>query len=233
METQPGWILTDRLGQTPTGGASWIRWTRGATHTIWPASMGGYACDSVHLPFLLDPLYERYGNGARLWRSEASDPKFEDSVRLVASVWTTLEEWERPAWVGTDRDMRVRLRFAILAAAGTHPSAEVAERLRGLSLEDIPAAARLVEQVCADRRHGPIPQSTSLAAMAIRSAAALVQGTLQPMDLIARNFRLYAWYAAMAATCSGADLQKAADEAVRREGRKAPIQNLIGVAAAV
>ena len=232
MDTQPCWILTDRLGQTPTGGALWIRWARGVTHTIWPAHMAGYGCNSVHLPYLLDPLYERYGIGARLWLVEASDPKcFVGAVRFTANVWTALEEWERPTWVGTKADMRVRLRFALVAAAS--PGTKAAESLRGLSLEDIPAAARLVEQVCADRRHGPIPQSTSLAAMAVRSAAAFVHGTPQPMDIIARDYRLYAWYAAMAATCAGADLSALADEAVLREGRGAFVEDFVGTATAV
>jgi hypothetical protein len=218
MDKGTCWLLTDSLGQTPISASNWRRWGRGFTHTVWPASISGYCTESVHLPYLLDPLYERYGPSAKLWLSEAGEPCHLDPVRVSANTWTTLVEWERPDWAGGPADLRVRLRFALLAAAASHPAPEVRGRLRGLPLNDLGRSAEIVERLCTeDRCHGRVPQSTCMAAMAIHSAASLKGGHPHPVDLAARHYPVCAWYAGMAAACAGADLVDLADAAVQRE----------------
>ncbi|MCX5684551.1 MAG: hypothetical protein NT049_12805 [Planctomycetota bacterium] len=224
MESSPCWILTDALGQTPAKGISWFKWGRGVTHAVWGQGLAGYATDSIHLPYLLDPLYERYGSQAKLWLSEVPEPKYTDSVRVTSNTWTTLEEWQRPAWLAAEAEVRVRLRFAILAAAIAHPREEATMCLRAISLRSIHTATRQAEQICAESREdGSVPQCLCLMAMALRSAAALVSGESHPMDLITRHSPLYTWYAAMAAVSAGTDLSSLADEAVRWECSEVPV----------
>ena len=218
MDSAPCWMLTDALAQTPAGGVARFKWGRGVTHTAWGPGFYGYSTDSTHLPFLLDPLYERYGSRARLWLSEVGEPHSEESVRISSNAWTTLDEWQRPAWVGAEAEMRVRLRFALLAAAAVLPRAEQAARLRAVSLDNIPVAARQAQQICSESREGGgVPQCLCLAAMAVRSAAALLTGDMYLIDLVARHCPVYTWYAGMAAVCSYADLSAVADEAARWE----------------
>jgi hypothetical protein len=218
MDTSPFWLLTDAMGQTTLGGASWLRWGRSVTHTVWAGSIAGYCCDSVHLPCLMDPVYERYGATARLWLSEVHDVRAADPVRVASHSWTVLDEWERPTWVDGPLAMKVRLRFGLLAAAAAHPNPETAARIRTTSLREICVAGSQMERVCAEsRRHGRVPQATCLAAMAVRSAAALKGGTPELADLVSRHYPVYAWYAAMAAACACVDLSELADEAVRWE----------------
>jgi hypothetical protein len=186
------------------------------------AAISGYVTESVHLPYLLDPMHERYGPKARLWLSEVVEPRFGDGVRVASNVWTTLDEWSRPAWVGGTADMRVRLRFALLAAASACAGREAGARIRTLSLRDIPMAAVAVERICAGaRRADSLPQAVSLAGMAVRSAAAQLAGAPPLMDLVTREYPVYAWYAAMTAACACTGMEEIADEAVRCEYRSA------------
>jgi hypothetical protein len=224
MTTTPGWLLTDALGQTPLKGATWLRWGRGVTHTVWTCAIRGYHSDSVHLPYLMDPMFERYGRRARLWLSDVGDPHNEDSVRLSSHRWTTLDEWERPLWVDSEWESRVRLRFALLAAAAAHADPTMGLRLRMVSLRDLVPAARQVEQICLDsRREGRTPQTTSLAAMALRSTLAVPHTAAHAMDLVSRHYPVHAWYAAMAAACACVNLSDLADAAVRCECRGAAV----------
>jgi hypothetical protein len=222
MDASPCWLLTDRLAQTAAGGSLWLRWGRGIHHTVWTTPIRGYHTRSVHLPYLLDPMFERYGPGARLWLAEAGDPAFEDAVRMASHHWTTREEWPQPKWVGGEADVRVRLRFALRAAGAGHPAASVADRLMTLSLEDLPSAAHQVEFACAEgRRLGRLPHALCLAAMAVRSAVPDTGDGVRTMDLVSRHYPVYAWYAAMAGACSAADLSATAEAAVRGEVRLA------------
>ena len=88
MDKATCWLLTDSLGE---GVSNW-RWGRGVTHTLWPAAICGYCTESAHLPYLLDPLYERYGPGAKLWLSEIGQPRHEDSVRVSSNTWTRISQ---------------------------------------------------------------------------------------------------------------------------------------------
>jgi hypothetical protein len=216
-------LLTDSLGQTVVGSTAWLRWGRGVSHTIWTGTVRGYHADSIHLPYLLDPMFERYGPGARVWLSEVGAPAYEDSVRISSHSWTALDEWQRPEWVDRQADVRVRLRFALLAAGASQPGTELAARLRTLSLRDLTAAAHQVDQICSDsRRGGRLPQATCLAAMAVRSADPSASHVARTMDLVSRHYPVYSWYAAMAAACASADLAETADAAVRWECRSVP-----------
>ena len=218
MDKNACWLLTDSLGLTPIGVSDWRQWGRGVTHTLWPTAISGYCTESAHLPYLLDPLYERYGPGARLWLSELGDAHHQEPVRVSSNTWTTLMEWERPDWVGGPADARVRLRFALLAAAAGHSVPEVRSQLRSIALDDTARAAKVVEHISTDgRRHGRVPQATCMAAMAVHSAASLTEGHPHPVDLAARHYPAFAWYAGMAAACACASLAPLADEAVRRE----------------
>jgi hypothetical protein len=224
METSPFWLLTDSLGQTPVGGSTWLRWGRGVSHIVWNAVIHGYRTDSVHLPYLMDPMFERHGAGARLWLAEAGEPSFEDSLRVAAHSWTAMDEWNRPVWVDSKADRRVRLRFALLAAGAVHPSPSLGARLRTMSLEDPPAAVAQIERICADsRRLGRLPQAVCLAAMAVRAAWPEPDSFAHTMDVVSRHYPVYAWYAAMAAATACTNLQETAEEAVRWECRRAGI----------
>lgn len=188
------------------------------THMHLTAPIAGYACDSVHLPYVLDPLHDRYGPRARLWLAEVFDPELRGPNRVVANAWTSLDEWERPAWVGSEADRRVRLRLALMAAAEAHPTATMRGRLRGLDVSDLSYAAAGVERICEDaRREGLVPQAICLAAMAVRAAARVEAGHPRLVDRASRHYGLDAWYAALAAVCACVNLSGFADAAVERE----------------
>jgi hypothetical protein len=227
MSASPCWLLTDALGQTPLKGATWLRWGHGVTHAVWTNSIRGYHTDSVHLPYLMDPMFERYGRRARLWLSEVGDPHSEDAVRIASHSWTTVDEWERPLWVDSEFEARVRLRFALMAAAAAHSDPVVGARLRTVSLKDLVSASWQVEQICTDSRGaGRMSQTTSLAAMALRSVQAAPHTAAYMMDLVSRHYPVHAWYAAMAAACACVNLSDLADAAVRWEyrGAAAPVR---------
>jgi len=218
MESTFCWLLTDALGQSCVRTGRWLRWSTGETHAFWLTSVTGYYCDSRHLPYLLDPLYERHGPGARLWLSEVGDMRHVDAVRIESRLWTTLHECARPAWVGSDADARVRLRFALLAASVAQPKSGLTNVLSAVSLHDLQDAAARSDRACAAARRGaPLPQSTCLAASAVRSAATLAADESAAAGLALRQYPLYAWSAGMAAVCACVDLSPLADEAVRRE----------------
>jgi hypothetical protein len=222
MESTFCWLLTDTLGQSCVGTGRWLRWGPGQTHSLWWAGISGYCCDSRHLPYLLDPLYERHGPGARLWLSEAGGMRHADAVRIESRLWTTLHECTRPAWVGSDADARVRLRYALLAAGEAQPKSGLTNVLSAVSLHDLPDAAARIDKACAAARRGaPLPQSTCLATTAVRSAAALATDESTAAGLALRQYPLYAWSAGMAAACACVDLSALADEAVRREAGSA------------
>jgi hypothetical protein len=232
MKPTPRWLLTDSLGQSSAGTVRWLRWNRGVTHTVRSRDIAGYATESVNLVYLLDPLYERYGPRGRVWLSKVVDARYQDSVRVSSHTWTTLGEWVRPAWVGREADLRVRLRFALLTASAVHPHGERAVFLRTVPLHNLEEAVRQVEEVCRDAcREGAMSQSTSLAAMAVRSAAAFRRGEGHSLDLALRQYSAHAWFGAMAAACACVHLPILADEAVRREwqGIGAPDQTLDAV----
>ena len=210
--------MTDGLGQTATERAVWLRWGPGVTRADWRRVIVGYSAESPHVPYLLDPIYERYGMRSRLWFSEAGDCRDLDPNRMAASVWTTHEEWGRPAWVHSGADVRVRLRFALLAAATAVSDTATRGSLRTLSLEDLDTAAGRMERIVSDcRLRGQVPQTVCLAAVAVRSAAAVAAGRPALLDLVARHYSVAAWYAAMAAACACVPLSEIADEAVRQE----------------
>ena len=218
MNTMPFWLLTTPRGQsgaTPAAG-SW--WGRGVTHIHLASEIAGYCSDNASLPYLIDPLYERYGPSGRLWFSAVDSPRYREPNRVVSHAWTTLEEWPRPAWVGGPADRRTRLRFALLAAADTHPDVSIRARMRTLSLENLEEAGRQMSDICHDcRRHGLVPQAMCLAAMGIRAAARLEAGHPDPEDRPAQRYTLDAWYAATAAATTCVCLSHFAEEAVRRE----------------
>ncbi len=216
MNENPCWLLTDPLGETCADGGARLRWGRGINHGVRTSAIHGYRTDSVHLPYLLDPVFERYGPRARLWLSDIGEPCFEDTVRVASRTWTTLDEWRWPEWVESPAEVRVRLRFALLAVGGTHPSPKAGARLRTLSLANLPAAARRLEEIGA----GGL-QAVSLAAMAVRSAAPAEGSAARLMDMVSKRYPVYAWYSAMAAMCACTDLTAAAEAAVRLEYRRA------------
>ncbi|MCX5653895.1 MAG: hypothetical protein NTY65_04505 [Planctomycetota bacterium] len=218
MESTFCWLLTDALGQSRLDAGRWLRWSPGETHAFWWTSVAGYCCDSRHLPYLLDPLYERHGPGARLWLSDVGDLRHVDPVRIESRLWTTLHECARPAWVGSDADASVRLRFALLAASAAQPKSGLTNVLSAVSLHDLQDAAARIDKACAAARsRGPLPQSTCLAATAVRSAATLATDEPTLAGLALRQYPLYAWSAGMAAACACVDLSALADDAVRRE----------------
>jgi len=222
MESTFCWLLTDALGQSRIDTGRWLRWSTGETYTFWLTSVAGYYCDSRHLPYLLDPLYERHGPGARLWLSDVGDVRHVDAVRIESRLWTTLHECARPAWVGSDADARVRLRFALLAASAAQAKSGLTNVLSAVSLHNLQDAAARIDKACtAARSNGPLPQSTCLAAMAVRSAATLAADEPEGAGLALRQYPLYAWSAGMAAACACVDLSALADEAVRREAGSA------------
>ncbi|MCX5653269.1 MAG: hypothetical protein NTY65_01255 [Planctomycetota bacterium] len=218
MESTFCWLLTDALGQSRIDTGRWLRWSPGETHAFWWACITGYCCDSRHLPYLLDPLYERHGHGARLWLSDVGDMRHVDPVRIESRLWTTLHECARPAWVAGDADARVRLRFALLAVSAAQAKSGLTNVLSAVSLHNLPDAAARIDMACAaGRRSGPLPQSTCLAATAVRSAAALATDEPTATGIALRQYPLYAWSAGMAAACACVGLSALADEAVRRE----------------
>jgi hypothetical protein len=217
MDHNACWLLTDAFGETSTGGAARFWWGRGVNHTVWTSAIRGYHTDSVDVPYLLDPVFERLGPGARVWLSEAGDPHVEGAVRVASSTWTTLDEWRRPEWVGSTAETRIRLRFALLAAGAAQPDPETTARLRTMSLADLPLAARRLEEMCVDGC-SRAPQAVVQATMAVRAAAHAEGSAAGTLDLVARRYPTYAWYAALAAECACADLTTAAEDAVRLEG---------------
>ena len=222
MDKGTYWLLTDSRGQTVAGASVWCRWGRGVTHTVWPAAIAGYCTESVHLPYLLDPLYERYGAGARIWLSEIGEAQHVDNARASSHTWTTLVERERPEWVGGAAEMRVRLRFGLLASAAALSNAEFRAHLGSMSLADLPKAAMILARLHAEtRRRGSEPRAVCMAAMAVHAAASYSAGRRDLIDLALRHYPLYAWYAAMAAACACVNLTALADEAVKRETRTA------------
>jgi hypothetical protein len=222
MESNFCWLLTDALGQSCVGTGRWLRWGPGQTHSIWWAGISGYCCDSRHLPYLLDPLYERHGAGARQWLSDVGDLRHIDAVRIESRLWTTLHECARPPWVDSNADARVRLRFALLAASAAQAKSGLTNVLSAVSLHNLQDAAARIDQACASARsRGPLPQSICLAATAVRSAATLATDESEAEGFALRQYPLYAWSAGMAAACACVDLSAVADEAVRRESGSA------------
>ena len=187
----------------------------------WTVAIRGYHTDSADLPYLLDPMFERLGSGARLWLSEVGQPHFEDAIRVASNEWTAVEEWRRPAWVGGPAEVRVRLRFALIAAAHACPDPVEAAHLRTISLADLAKAAARLEHL-----DGGAPHAVALAAMAVRSAAPAAGSVAGVMDLVSRRYPIYAWYAAMAAACAATDLTAAAEAAVHCESRRASWRRL-------
>jgi hypothetical protein len=218
MESTFCWLLTDAMGQSRVDTGRWLRWSPGETHAFWWACITGYCCDSRHLPYLLDPLYERHGPGARLWLSDVGDLRHIDAVRIESRLWTTLHECARPAWVASDAAARVRLRFALLAASAAQAKSGLTNVLSAVSLHNLPDAAARIDHACASARsRGPLPQSTCLAATAVRSAATLAADKSEAVGLALRQYPLHAWSAGMAAASACVDLSAMADDAVRRE----------------
>ena len=230
MDATPCWLLTDEQGRMALGRSSMLRWDRGVTFTGRGQVISGYACDSVHLPYLLDPLYDRYGPAARIWLSEVAAPRYSDSNRVSSPIWTALAEFKRPGWVGGEQDARVRLRLALLASADAHPDPGIRGRLRTLGLDDLHEAAERIEGICSDGREaGVVPQAVCLAAMAVRSAAGRETGDRWLVDVPMRRYPIHAWYAATAAACACIDLAPLAEMAVSRE---AAARRLVKVVAA-
>ena len=218
MDGTPCWLLTDETGRTVLGRSAAFRWGRGVTCSARMPAISGYACDSIHLPYLLDPLHDRYGVTARVWLSEVADPRYQDCNRVSGALWTTRAEFRRPGWVGGEADARVRLRMALLAAADSHPHAEIRAHLRSLSLEDLAEAADRIERICEDSgRTGFVPQAVCQAGMAVRWAERREAGGGWLLDMPARKYPMSAWYAALAAACACTDLSTYADMAVSRE----------------
>lgn len=228
MDAVPCWLLTDEWGETSLGDGLRCGWGRGITHSNAADPVVGYVCDSAHLPLLLDPLYERHGTSTRLWLSEVTHPCYQDPHRVADHTWTTLDEWPRPQWVGSELDGRIRLRLALLAAARGVSASSLRLRLRSLSLDDLGEAAWKVEQMTQAVR-GSVPQALSMAAMALHDAARLAIGRPGLEDRVARRYPLYAWYAAMAASCACIDLSALADEAVRMEWDPATARRSAGL----
>jgi hypothetical protein len=193
MKSRPYWLLTDLLGQTPVGDATWLRWGRCVRHVVNTSVVHGYCTESAELPYLLDPVFERCGRGARLWLSEADEPCFTDPVRVASHSWTTVDEWRRPEWVESPAEARVRLRLALLAVGDTHPNPKVRADLRTLPLADLSEAARHMEKISTG---GQAPLAVSLATMAVRAAPAEGIAT-HLVDMASTHYPIYAWYAAM------------------------------------
>jgi len=219
MNSVPCWLLTDPSGASLIEGRMWRRWGRSVTHREAGPVIAGYACDSPHLPYLLDPIHDRLGVTARLWLAEVPAPLHLDPNRIRGAAWTTWDEWERPAWVAGVADVRVRLRLALMASAEAHPHPSFRARLRNLPVADLKTAAVRLEKICADAAAliGRAPQAICLAAMAVRLAARRESGEPDLADIPARKYPLHAWYAAMAAACACTDLSPLADAAVRQE----------------
>lgn len=176
-------------------------------------STGGYLCRSVHLPYLLDPLYERHGPWSRLWRVEARDVRLEGGYRVRVTEGRLRRRVPHPKWVGGPDDVRVRLRFAVLAAAETEPDEALRGRLRALELDDLLRAAETIEATLRGRGRD-VSQSLWLAAKAVRTVA---RGDALDLDeMLSPPYAAYAWQAAMAVAVSSADLDSLAARAVSR-----------------
>ena len=218
MDATACWLLTDEEGRTLLGRSCSFCWNRGVTFSARGQVISGYASGTLHLPYLLDPMYERYGPKARVWLSEVVAPQYCGSNRVESAMWTALAELKRPAWVGAPQDVRVRLRLALLASADAHPDPEIRGRLRTLRLDELQDAAEHIGRVCSDSREGGmVPLTLAQTAMAVRAAARHESGDRWPVDVPARRYPIHAWYAAMAAACACIDLSGFAEMAVDQE----------------
>jgi hypothetical protein len=213
------WMLTDWLAFTGMPGKRQLRWGLRCRHGgLGVRSVRGYACRTVHLPYLLDPLYERYGVHSRLWLCEAAAPNPVERCRVTAREWTVVKEVERPAWVGRDADLRVRLRFALLAAA-TSTERKDLQRLLDFasfnSLDEVVPWIRALQGFPAAGRRPCCP--VSMASHAVLSVAMSLHSGAGPVQAVGNLYPEFAWYAARAAAAVDADLDELADAAVCRE----------------
>lgn len=209
--------LTDWLACTDEKEGETLRWGRGTPHdTMGNGSIGGYLCRSAHLPYLMDPFHERYGVKARLWRSEAADPHRAGRVRVRATRWTTREEVDRPSWVGSSADLRVRLRFGLLACLRSTPPSQDRALLEEVRLGDLNAAAERLAPL-GTRRFADLSPPLAWVFRAVLSAALADGGRRGPIQTVGRLYPCAAWWVASAADQAGGDLDATADEAVRRE----------------
>ena len=220
------WLLTDDRGRpsrVAPGGDPWNP-VPGPPSGDGRPLIGGYAGESPHLAYLLDPLYDRHGPGARLWRGKVADPNPVGPNRIAAATWTRLVEARGPAWLGRPVEVPVRLRFCLLATARVLGTAGGGDALGSLDLGDLRRATREVEKVDrACRKQGLFPQATWLALKAFRRAPLSPEGEAMRPSRLAMPYPLYAWFAALAASAACLELDPLADEAVRLEAPTGPL----------
>ncbi len=219
MATHAYWLLTDGEGRTGDGLGGARTWGRWVTH-VAPAGelLCGYAGAGLDVPYLLDPLHDRFGPRARIWSSDALHVHRTSWHRVGSTHWTTMAEEARPSWMGSEADTRVRLRFALLAAASAVPRRAQGAALAGLQLENLALAAAEAEAFCETcQQYGLLPQAVWAAAKAIRCAASPGSGIGRLTNLVAAPYGLMAWYAAMAGESAGTALDEAAERAVAME----------------
>ena len=184
--------------------------------------IAGYCCASPHVPCLMDPFFEGYGRRARLWRSQAEGAKHQELYRVQAMQWATLEEHLRPGWVGSEADLRVRLRFALGVASSLVRDAEVRSALKSLAIEDLEDAAKEAGRLTTWlRQHDGLSLAVRSAVRAVEAAAKWGQEDTLRADDRNAGYPLFAWYAAATAASACVALSAAAEEAVRRETSRA------------
>lgn len=210
------YLLTDPWGCT--GSPRQLTWSPFIAHTAEPTEpIAAYRADNPHVPYLLDPVYDRYGKKARPWGVDAAWQRSTGLHRVTALEATTREELPRPAWVGTEADARVRVRFALLAARLTVPFAEARRKLSDLSLEGAGTALEELEELGRDcHNNGLVPQAFWMAIKAVRAYFADNAGG-NLVDMVVAPYDVTAFYAAMAGTWAAVELDDVAAEAVALE----------------